>query len=157
MKVKLVNNYELEIKLKQQVKRIGVNSCSFDEPNKHMIIWDFDYVSSIKELVDNLIAIQFMYELSTIYIIESSKRKYHGYCFTKRTFKELLHILSDTPMICDDYLRIGAIRGFYTLRISKRNDCQFRLVTTIPSDIIPDMLPSECSLAEYLTYNKGGV
>lgn len=158
MKIRLLGDYEIEVnfRFRQQARRLGVNSNSFREPDRHMIIWDFDSVDDLRDCIDNLKMIQSTYDLPTIYLVESSVRKYHAYCFAKRTFKELLHILSGTPMICEDYLRIGAIRGYYTLRISEREGEQFRLVTTLASDIEPEMLPSECSLSDYLTYNKGG-
>lgn len=155
MKINLLFNTELNIYFNRLYKRQGVCSQKFNEPARHITIWDFDE-ASYNDIVRSLKRVQRKYNMPTIYIVTSSVNHYHAYSFTSRTLKDVIHILSDTEFICDTYLRLGMVRGYYTLRISPRkNECML-LVSRLISDKPDEMLPSEVTISEYITYNKGG-
>jgi hypothetical protein len=69
-------------------------------------------------------------------------------------FRETVNILSDNPFIDMDYLRIGATRGYYTLRISpKNNENKFELVKILKSDYTNEIDPFDITVNEYWTSN----
>ena len=99
--------------------------------------------------------LQWRYALPDIYIVQSSNEHYHAYCFACRELKEVINILSSTQYICEDFLRLGMIRGYYTLRISQRNTEVFTIVKVLQSEYPDEMFPSEVTLNDYITYNRG--
>lgn len=154
MKVNLPLGFELNCYINRRYKRTGICSQKFDEQGKHMILWDFDD-ANIDDIINGLVGVQWAFLLPTIYIIESSENHYHAYCFAKRELKEIIGILSTTPNICEDYLRLGMVRGYYTLRISRRKNENFELVKVLSSEYPREMLPNEVTLSNYITYNGG--
>lgn len=154
MKINLPLGLELNCYINKRYRRTGICSQKFDEQNKHMLLWDFDDVG-INDIINSLISIQWAFLLPDIYVIESSKNHYHAYCFAKRTLKEAINILSLTSYVCEDYLRLGMIRGYYTLRISLRQGEQFKLVKKLLSKYPDEILPDEITLSDYITYNGG--
>lgn len=137
-------------------KRTGVCSQRYGEVDKHMILWDFDRSTAV-EIAKTLECLMLKYNLPDIYIIQSSpKGSYHAYCFASRSFLEVLHILSDTPQVDRTYLRLGVVRGYFTLRITPRKgDTAFKLVKIITSTFSNEMDYSDMTINEYLTSNKG--
>lgn len=156
MKIYLPFNFQIRIYASRQLKRVGVCSQQYDTPDRHALMWDFDG-EELQPLISNLSNLQLKYNLSNIYITESSSGNYHAYCFTSRTFLEIIHILSDTPNIDMSYLRLGIIRGYFTLRITPRNnEPNFKLVKVLASAYPEEIKPEDLTVSEYLTNNKGG-
>jgi len=149
-------NYQLRIYILKLEKRIGVNSQKYNDVNKHILMWDFDE-ASLATIYYSLYTLLKKYRLPTIYIVRSSPKKYHAYCFTARTFLQICHILSDTPKLDIAYFRIGIIRGYFTLRITPRKDePNFKLVKIIWSIFPNETLPMDITTSTYYTSNKGG-
>lgn len=136
-------------------EREGVCSQHDSGEDKHMLLWDFDD-SDLKSITSALQAQQSLYNLPTIYILSSSPNKYHAYCFACRTLREIIHILSATPQIDLQYLRLGMIRGYYTLRITPRENDTFKIVRVLPSMKEIEIEQDSITINKYLTANKGG-
>lgn len=153
MIVKL-GQYELKIYLNKLAKRVGICSKIGKLEDRHAVLWDFDDVL-LKTIVKSLLDIQKRYSLPEIYILNSSARKYHAYCFTARPFQKVVEILAATPNIDMAYLRLGVVRGYYTLRISERNGISFKLAVLLPSVFNNESQPLDLTYNEYLTSNKG--
>lgn len=135
-------------------KRVGICSQKNTFEDKHALLWDFD-TTPIQQTISDLRALQLKYKLPAIYILKTSTKSYHAYCFTARTFKEVIHILSDTPTIDFNYLRLGIVRGYYTLRITPRKHDKFKLIRVIASAYPEEINPLDLTYNEYLTSNKG--
>ena len=155
MKINFPFNYQLRVYFSRLEKREGIASKVYSKEDKHILLWDFDD-SELSKIKKSLRFLQIWYKLSTIYIISSSPGRYHAYCFTSRTFREVINIISATPEIDTKYLRLGMVRGYYTLRISPRNNDRLNLVDKLISNIKPEVNPLDVSISEYLTANKGG-
>lgn len=155
MKIDLLFNYQLRIYLSCLEKREGVASKLFDKEDKHVLLWDFDDVE-LEVVEASLTAIMKRYKLPKIYIVSSSPKRFHAYSFTARTFKEVIHILSATPELDVKYLRLGMVRGYYTLRITPRKNDDFTLVKILDSYVKDEVNPLDVSTSEYMTANKGG-
>lgn len=149
---------KLQVRLYASIleKRVGVCSRLHDTPEKHMLLWDFDR-SEIECITGSLRVMQLRYRLPSIYIIQSSsKGSYHAYCFASRSFREVIHILSDTPEIDLTYLRLGMVRGYYTLRITPRkNEPKFEMVEILSSPLADETDRLSMTVDEYLTSNTG--
>lgn len=136
-------------------ERTGVHSVLYNEPEKHALLWDFDN-TNLFTVEKNLKLIQSRYNLPSIYIVESSIGNYHGYCFCRREFQEIIEILSATRGIDLMHLKLGILRGYFTLRISRRNNDKFRLVKILVSKVPDETSRMALTVGEYLTSNKGG-
>lgn len=148
-------NHEMRFYFSKLEKRVGVCSQVFEEIDRHMLLWDFDD-GNLNSIVATLDDLQRKYDLPKIYIIQSSKDKYHAYCFCSRPFMAIIHILSDTVGIDVDYFRMGIVRGFFTLRITPReNEATFRLVKTLYSIYPDEITPLDITTNEYFTSNRG--
>ena len=123
---------------------IGINSKL--ESGNHILLWDFDDIE-LDDLIVALREIQELYALPTIYILKTNRFKgYHAYCLQEVTFTNALAILATTYGIDESYLRLGACRGFFTLRISPKNGLEpylvERLVSQVPEDAKLDQIAS---------------
>ena len=154
MKINLPLNYQLRLYFSRLEKREGVASKVYGIDDKHILLWDFDDIK-LSIIKKSLRFMQIWYKLPTIYIISSSPNRYHAYCFASRTFREVINILSATPEIDIKYLRLGMVRGYYTLRISSRKNDNIALVHKLTSSIKPEVNPLDISISEYMTINKG--
>ena len=153
MKVNLLKKYQLRLYFSKIEKRQGVCSQVFNK-DEHVLLWDFDHIS-LKRLTKILIDIQQKYNLPAIYIMKTSVSGYHAYSFTKRTFQQVIHILSDTDGIDIAYLRLGMVRGYYTLRFSKRQNDNLKLVKQLSSNVPNEISPLDITTNEYFTVNMG--
>lgn len=153
-----INIGKLQLRMYASIleKRTGVCSQKSDKTDKHLLLWDFDRVS-ISQIVMSLINIQQIYKLPSIVIIQSSpKGSYHAYSFTARPFRDIIKILADTPEVDLTYLRLGAVRGYYTLRITPRkHDPIFHIVEVLVSKYSDEMTHDDMTINQYLTNNKG--
>lgn len=135
-------------------KRTGVCSKNY-ETDKHILLWDFDDTNfDFVELELNRLMRK--YELPQIYILQSSENHYHAYCFASRTFQQVIHILSETKSLDFEYLRLGIVRGYYTLRFSDKENSKMRLMETLPSSFLEEMSMDDVTINEYFTTNIGG-
>lgn len=140
-----LGNYKLFISLNHSTRVRGVNSILPD--GRHFLLWDFDE-QSLNTITQGLTLIQEKYELSTIYIVNSGTvRRYHAYCFTAQSWPDTLHILADTPLICQTYFKIGILRGYFTLRITPKGNERFIQVGTIYG-----RYPATCNPAEFNSF-----
>jgi len=155
MIIPLLFNCQLRVYVSRLEKRIGVCSKVYQEKDKHILLWDFDEIG-LDDVIASLYCLQETYDLPSIYIVSSSPFRYHAYSFTARTFREVIHILSATPEIDLEYLRLGMARGYYTLRISERKGEAFILLHTLLSLKPDEVSPLDVSVDEYFTMNKGG-
>lgn len=147
---------QIKIFVKILEKRVGLCSQKETREDKHILLWDFDN-SKLVNIVKTLKRLQIKYKLPAIFLVKSSPFSYHAYSFTARPFREVIHILSDTPQVDMTYLRMGMVRGYYTLRItSRKNEGIFSLERLLPSIIKEEMDKSGMMINEYLTSNKGG-
>ena len=151
-----IGKFQIRVYASILEKRVGICSQNYDKTDKHILLWDFDYLK-LKDIIKSLKIVQETYCLPIIYIIKSSPDSYHAYSFTARTFRETITILSATTTLDITYLRMGIVRGYFTLRISPRkNESMFKLVKKIWS-IYPDEAKyNDMTINEYLTSNKGG-
>ena len=154
MKINFPFNLQLRLYLSCLEKRQGACSKVYKEVDKHITMWDFDNVE-LSVIKESLEVVQKQYKLPTIYIISSSRNRYHAYSFTARPFQEIVHILSGTSSLDVKYLRLGMVRGYYTLRISSRENDDFKLITTLESEVLPEVNPLDITVSEYMTINKG--
>ena len=155
MKINFPFSYQLRLYFSRLEKREGICSKVYKEDDKHILLWDFDDVR-LPKIIKSLTAKQIQYKLPIIYIVTSSPKRFHAYCFASRTFREVIHIISGTPEIDTKYLRLGMIRGYYTLRISSRTTDDFILIKTLSSSVLDEVNPLDISINEYMTINKGG-
>lgn len=155
MIINILNKMQLRFYVAKLQRRVGVCSQQYKKQDKHMLLWDFDNVS-LDEIINALKKVQQNYYLPSIFVIKSSLVSYHAYCFTARTFQETINILSATPTIDMAYLKLGIVRGYFTLRITPRVDePDFKLVNTLTSGFINEMSPDAMTINEYFTSNIG--
>lgn len=154
MKIKLLMKRELTIYLDKNFECEGIHSQITNKEDRHIIMWDFDNVH-LDDLRLGLKMIQNYYCLPTIYIVESSPYRYHAYCFASRSFLETISIISSTPYIDVNFIRLGVIRGYFTLRISPRNGKNNKLADTLISKYQNEAEFSELTISKYLTHNGG--
>jgi len=137
----------------------GVNSQT--KSGKHILMWDFDGVENLEDLVLDLMRIQAMYKLPDIYLIQSSEGNYQAYCFKEVDFKTALHIVSASKYVDENYLRLSAYRGYFTLRIDATETRPApKLIGVIQSRYKPDLSYKDlCSFVIYeqAVKNSGGV
>lgn len=154
MRVRILN-FELALYFNILESRTGVCSGKADGSDRHMLLFDFDN-ANLASIAKSLEKLQATYKLPNIYIVQSSPLNYHGYCFSNRSFRETIMLLSSVPEIDEKYLRLGIVRGYYTLRISQRAGEIFKTVLTLESMFPREMETGEMTVNEYLTSNKGG-
>jgi hypothetical protein len=136
------NNYRLrfDLSLKRLVEVTGINSNTDDTMQTHILLWDFDN-QTLDNVTTSLSKIQDVWCLPEIHIIKSSGlNRFHAYCFAEFHKPMVLHILSETPFICDTFFKLGVMRGYWTLRITpKRQSEGFTPIRILPSNVRPDV------------------
>ena len=155
MQINLFDTWQLRIYISRLEQRTGICSLQHNRDNEHCLLWDFDD-AELGSIMMELQILQRKYKLPVIYVFESSKDKYHAYSFTSRTLRETIHILTDTPSIDMHYLRMGIVRGYFTLRISPRKGKDIIFNSEIKSSYPDEMSPYNLTINEYLTSNRGG-
>jgi len=127
------HGWQFHIGLTHSQEMIGVNSNLVN--GKHFIMWDFDG-HDVDKVIPALNMIQKAYTLPTIYILNTGTwYHYHAYCFHSVSWTKLVTILLNTPMLDKGFLQIGFLRGYYTLRISPKNEKYVRLAYTLESTV----------------------
>jgi len=107
--------------------------CSNLADDKHILMWDFDNVP-FQDVCMVLVVIQYKYHLPPIYILESSPDNYIAYSFTALPFPKAVSIVADTKYVDWTFVKLAILRGYFTLRISKKSGHEPKLVTTIQSE-----------------------
>lgn len=128
-------HFDLSIHRRQPV--LGVNSKLADD--MHFLMWDFDNVDYLKMRLE-LFRILLEYNLSDIYIMQSSKAgNYHAYCFTRVSWGGLVGLLLNTSQIDQQFVKLGVMRGYMTLRFTDKHDSTIIHNYTIPGTCEPDV------------------
>lgn len=129
--------WHLDLSIHQRQPVLGVNSILPD--GKHAIFWDFDKVPLI-EVRGALLKVQRRHILSTIYMFESSVAgNYHAYCLTRVSWATLITILMETPGVDQEYIKIGFMRGYMTLRWTNKIDSVITFVEQLKSSWLPNI------------------
>jgi hypothetical protein len=154
MKIELAGwHFRFDVALRKTVEVEGINS-HIEGTDKHILLWDFDE-ASLEEIKAILLKIQKDFNLSTIYIIESSPTHYHAYCFKSCDLPNTLYILSSTPLIDEMFFKLGVLRGYWTLRITPKNKKQkFRLVCILGTTVCYYVSPEEIAFVKKLNVVK---
>jgi hypothetical protein len=116
---------------------IGVDSTL--EDGKHIIMMDFD-ATKLEDVINEMLKIQAIYNLPTIYIAETSKGTgFHAWCFKKVSWRKLIEILAMVKGLDWNYFKYGIYRGHFTLRVSTKCGRQIKHVTKLPSPTPEDV------------------
>jgi hypothetical protein len=126
---------------------IGVNSNL--DGDDHILMWDFDD-TSLKDVVDELLRVQRIYELPKIYILETKKdTNYMAYCFKRTPWRKVVEIIAFTKGVDWNYLKYGVYRNRFTLRVTPKCERLIRLCLTLPSAV-----PEDCSIPDLKSWVK---
>ena len=116
---------------------IGVDSTI--DGDDHIIMWDFD-ASNIHEVINELLRVQRVYELPTIYITETSKDTgFHAWCFKRVSWRKLVEILAFTHGVDWNYFKYGVYRMHMTLRVSTKCGREIKHKTILRSKVPEDV------------------
>jgi hypothetical protein len=103
-------------KLKQAKSCFGI--CSNTGDNKHVIFLDFDK-KKYAEVYSCCHSMQFLYDLSTFYILET-ENGYNAFCLSKKTLNELKNMYKHFNSIDNLFVELSLKkRGFFVLRMTK--------------------------------------
>lgn len=142
-----VKSYGLSVTVGRYQKVRGI--CSQLTGDWHFLMWDFDG-RTIEDVEHSLITVQNLFHLPPIHIIQSSEGdKFHAYCFARYPFEVAIRVLASTKCIDTDYLAIGILRGYWTLRITPKTfllgfSSEFRKVKTLRGHRDADVIPEDC-------------
>ena len=148
-----IGNFRVYIGVKRMTWVDGVNSKLDD--GGHFLMWDFDDVDP-EELSLALEETQKALGLPNIYILSSGKpRGYHAYCFKRYSWDEAFAIVWRTPRVCQTFVKMAFVRGYFTLRYSAKSGREISferiLVGPAPEDVDPRQIHN---FVRY--YTKGG-
>lgn len=131
--------------------------CSGLADGNHFLLWDFDN-ADLNTVIRNLKGMQVAFSLPAIHIVRTSdERHYHAYCFHRVRWPKAVYIAMETRGVDDGFVRMGVVRGYFTLRItSKVSDSMradpFAAAYVIPSKVIPNVNAGEIpNLVTYWT------
>ncbi len=133
----------------------GVNSRALvGDDILHFLMWDFDDVPQA-EVIAALSLVQDWYGLGEIRVVHTGFSNYHAYCFDPHSWADTVAILTNTPWVDQAYLKIGYIRGYYTLRITPKKGREMKLIAVLGQRLPWEIDPTTVgSFSEYLT-SKG--
>lgn len=115
--------------------------CSGLPDGRHFLMWDFDD-KEVADVIETMGKVQLQFRLPQVYIINTGKpAHFHCYAFKAYTWAETLYILASSDGIDETYFKIGAIRGFFTLRYTEKGGRDFTLEAILPSVISEDVDP----------------
>lgn len=128
----------------------GMNSIH--PSGKHIIMWDLDDISA-QEVIDALIAVQDKFRLPRIWVINTGLPRYwHAFCYKLLSWNDVVHVLASTDGLDKIYFAIGIVRGYFTLRYSKKKGRQFQPAIILPGYGEEDIDPFEFS--SFITYQS---
>ncbi|MAF43773.1 MAG: hypothetical protein CMI54_06365 [Parcubacteria group bacterium] len=138
----------------------GVNSAlpktkAGDLENYHLLMWDFDGVKK-RAVHDSLKRIQRRRNLPPIYVLGTGRPdSYHAYCFSKHKWEEAFLIVWQTKKVCSTFVKMGFVRGYFTLRFSPKSGRAITFDSVLKSSNPETVNPYQLkSFVQYLT--KGG-
>lgn len=131
----------------------GVNSTLKD--GNHFLMWDFDSIP-LPEVEEALLFVQRYFLLPDIYILCTGiEGYYHAYCFSRCSWQGARTIISSTDGIDRVFFMMGIMRGYFTLRFSKKKGREFNQVSVLRSQHQEDVRPEDAeSFVEYTTKNR---
>lgn len=139
--------FSFHFSLTRMSRQLGINSKLKD--GNHMLLWDFDDVD-YKDVYTELKWLQRQYWLPTIYVVGTGvARYYHAYCFCRCSWERTRGIIGETKGVDKVFLAMGCLRGYFTLRISKKAGREFE-----PLDKIESGMPEECLPEEAATISR---
>lgn len=110
---------------------LGVNSILPD--GSHFLMWDFDGIDlyTVNQAIEYHVRTAC---LSNVYIFQSSvEGNYHAYCLSRVSWGEVISILALTPYLDQQFLKLGMMRGYMTLRFTDKLDSRITLAAIIES------------------------
>ncbi len=126
----------------------GMNSIH--SSGKHIIMWDLDNISEM-EAVITLEEVQETFKLPRIWLINTGLPRYwHAFCFKLLPWEDVVHILASSDKLDKVYFAIGIIRGYFTLRYSKKKGRQFQPAIILQGYGEEDIDPFE--FTSFITY-----
>ena len=97
----------------------GINSQVNGNNNKHIILWDFDYID-LEEIKKSLLRVQKLNSLSNIYIYSDNGKSFHAECDTIVSFRRLLSIYIQTDHLDYDFFKYCVLNRKSVLRTSRK-------------------------------------
>ena len=130
----------------------GVNS-NVEGTDKHVIMFDIDG-HGFHDVCEALLLTQAKHNLSTIRILQSSdSQHFFGYCFTAVPFNEAVSIIAGTHLVDWRWVRLAVMRGYFTLRVTAKDQIEPAWVMNLDSGVPPDCTIYELkSWAHYWTH-----
>jgi hypothetical protein len=126
-----IGNYTVFAMLSETQTLEGITSLLPDK--RHIILWDIEKCT-LEQVKKTLRKVQFQYNLSDIFITSDYDNSFHGYCFSKVTFKTFLKILLDTEYLDYNFFYWTVSRSKATMRTSsKQGREQQKLVSVLES------------------------
>jgi len=146
-----IGSFNFYVALRREYRAEGINSRLIGS-NEHILLFDFDSVPE-EEVIRELQDVQAKFDLPDIYVLETgAPEHYHAYCFAKLSRALVCTILANTPSVDRVFFALGVLRGYWTLRISKKKGRDFKLVKVLfgyrPEEVSPEDLETVC---EYFT------
>jgi len=139
-----IRNYTLFFMLAKTQTLEGITSKVIKGKDEHYIFWDLENCT-LEQVKETLTEVQYEFRLGDIFITSDYPKSFRAYCFSKRTFKEFLHILLHTKYVDWNFIYWSIQRGSATLRTSRkqnRKPQQIKVIllgyenTYIPQNII---------------------
>ena len=128
----------------------GMNSIH--PSGKHIIMWDFDNIPP-EDVRRALEKVQRKFRLPAIWVVNTGLPNYwHAFCFALLPWADVVHILASTEGLDKVYFAIGIVRGYFTLRYSRKQGRQFEPAIIIPGYGEEDVNPFEFS--SFITYQS---
>lgn len=122
---------------------------SYLEDGNHILMWDWDEIE-YGLVYYALLFVRDRYQLPKIYVLESSPGgNWIAYCFKRLPFKKAFVIVADTEHVDWRFVQHSLVRGYFTLRISKKHGVEPKLHAMIPSQYSED-----CSVPELTAFVK---
>lgn len=143
-----VKGWQFYVALTHSKQAEGVNSILPD--GKHFLMWDFDN-KEVSDVFYSLVDIQKRFKLPRIYLVNTGLEGYwHAYCFVALSYPDCLRVLSSTRYLDEVYFKIGVIRGYFTLRYSRKKGRDFSPAIILPSRYEETVNPYE--LTSFIKY-----
>jgi len=140
--------------LVKAVRTGGVNSRLKD--GKHILMFDFDDCD-LWTVTQELKIIQSVYQLPDAFICSTGRRNsYVAFIWKKVTTREFVEIVSQCKHVDVNFLRIGFMRGYWTIRLLDKEDRKIKLIAVIPGFVESDVTPDDVEdFVYYDTYPDG--
>jgi hypothetical protein len=102
-------------------------------------MWESDHVS-LARFMFQLWLTQKKYCLPAIHVIKSNNgNHYHALCFSRHSWIETVHIVTENRLVDEQWFRWATTRGYFTLRISPKKGIPIEPLCTMPSGVEPNV------------------